>query len=535
MYYIRNVETLSRVTLPASLSLGDREILTPDAIEFLARIHTAFGDRRAKLLARRSLIQHEIDLGYLPDFSGLTRPVRDDIWRVKSVPADLSDRRVEVVVPARNAVQAIEALNSGANVCVLDFEDSLSPNWSAVIEGQRTIRGAVRRELSSLSPEGRKHTLVPFPATIMVRPRGWHLLEKHFCVDGDPVSASLFDFGLFAFHNARELVGGGSGPYLSIPKIENRFEAALWNEVFRFTEEYLRLPAGAFRASILIETILAAFEMDEILYELRDRAVGLNCDRRDMMFSFIKTFRKHPACLLSGSPEGGIDALTAAGPREILLVQTCHRRGACAIGDISAAIPASNDPAAREAVRDSVRAAKVAEACAGFDGTSVAYPALVRVAREAFESVFLEDNQLGEMRFDASIGRDDLLSIPPGTVSENVLRGSIGVSVRYLESWLSGSGAAALYGRIEDTAGAELARSYAWQWMNHGARLSDGTDLTPARFRKIFSEEMDRIYDTVGPERYRRGQFDLASRLFFNLVHGAEFTPFLTLKAYQYI
>jgi malate synthase len=534
MYHSRNVEILSRVTLSSALALGDREILTPEAIEFLAFLQSEFGDRRRKLVARRSLVQRGIDMGHLPSFDESGNTVRSRSWHVRAVPADLADRRVEVTVPAGDPVRAIQALNSGANVCVLDFEDTLSPGWTAILDGQRTVRAAARRELTALTPEGRRHVLAPATAVIMVRPRGWHLLEKHFCVDGEPISAALFDAGLFLFHNARELLSRGSGPYLSVPKIENRIEAALWNDVLRSSEEHLGLPPASVRVTVLIETILAAFEMDEILHELRERSAGLACDHCDTMFSFVKKFSKYRDCVLpdtqvSRAGGGSFRAL------DVLLVQACHRRGTYAIGSAPASIPSSNDRAAREAVRDSVRTEMEAGARTGFDGTSVGYPALVGLARDVFDVFLPSGNQLGRMRTDVTISQDDLLAIPRGNASEAGLRDGIDVAVRYLESWLSGSGTVPLRGYLEDLAGAELARAGVWQWMSHGVRLDGGAVLTPELFRKVFSEEMGRISDSVGPERYRRGQFELASRLFFNFVHDPEFTPFFTLKAYQHL
>ncbi|HLF14787.1 MAG TPA: malate synthase A [Bacteroidota bacterium] len=534
MYYIQHVETLSRVTFSAPLSLSDREILTPDAIEFLTRLHTAFADRRRKLLARRSLVQHRIDMGILPGFDESTRNIREGVWRVRTAPADLIDRRVEITGPAGNAKMVINGLNSGANVYMADFEDAQAPTWMATLEGQRNLRDAVRRGLIYISPEGQKYTLGQTLATLMVRPRGWHLVEKHFCVDGEPIAASLFDFGLFMFHNARALLDHGSGPYFYLPKLENRFEAALWNDAFIFAEEYLGFPPCSVRATVLIETILAAFEMDEILYELRDRSVGLNCGRWDYIFSFIKKFNHHPKFVLPDRrlvtmDKGFLDAYVT------LLIQTCHRRGAHAIGGMAANIPIKDDPVANMDAMEKVRQDKLREVRAGHDGTWVAHPGLVKVARDAFDSVLRSPNQLGEMRLDASVGRDDLLQVPGAEVTEAGLRTNIDVGVRYLEAWLSGTGAVPLYNLMEDTATAEISRAQVWQWLRHSVRMTDGASLTPSLFRKYFSEEMENIYNTVGPERYRRGQFDLASRLFFNLVHESEFTPFLTLKAYQYL
>lgn len=535
MYYLRNVQTLSRVTLSAPLSLRDREILTPEAIEFLARLQTAFADRRKKLNARRSLVQREIDLGRFPNFTEATRTVREGIWTVRTAPADLSDRRVEVTAPAGDAVRVIEAINSGANVCVLDFEDTLSPAWAAVLTGQRLVRDSVREELTAISPEGRKYGIErPVPA-LLVRPRGWHAVEKHFCLDGEPVSATLFDFGLFAFHNARELLSRGSGPYLSVPKLENRFEAALWNDVIRFAEEYLRIPHGSTRVSVLIESVLAAFEMDEILYEFRDRAAGLACDRSDTLFSVIKKFNRHPLCVLSHRDSADTAASGCIGALETLLVQTCHRRGTHAIGPTITVMPSSNDRPAREAAKEIVRLELANAVTAGFDGTSVAYPAIVGLAREVFDRALPDGHQMERTRTDVSIGREDLLSLPAGSPTEAALRDSIDVAVRYLEAWLCGCGNIPLRGRLEDASAAEVARARVWQWLHQGVWLDETTPLTPALFRKVYTEELDRIHEAVGAERCRRGQFELASRIFFNMVHDADFTQFFTTKAYQHL
>jgi malate synthase len=534
MYYIKQVELLSRVTLSAPLAMSDREILTPDAIEFLSRLHTAFEDRRRKIVARRSLVQRQIDMGVLPDFNESTRGVREGIWRVRTAPADLLDRRVEMVGPASDTPGMITGLNSGANVFVADFEDTQSPTWTAVLVGQRNLRDAIGRSLTYISREGRTYSLRGDAATLMVRPRGWHSVEKHFCVDGGAVSASLFDVGLFLFHNARQLLDRGTGPYFYIPKIENRFEAALWNEVFIFAEEYLGLPPASIRATVLIENVPAAFEMDEILYELRDRCVGLGCGRWNYIFSVIQKFRYHPRYVLPDRrfltmDQGFLEAFATQ------LIQTCHRRGAHAMGGLAVDISDGDDPDEKSSAMEKVRLDKLREACAGHDGTWVAHPDHVRVARDAFDAILGSANQLGEMRFGASVTRDDLLRVPGGEITGDGLRSNITIAIRYLEAWLSGAGTVPLNNHLEDAATADISRAQVWQWMHHSARMDDGVVLDPSVFRRYFSEEMENIYNTVGAERYRRGQFELASRLFFNIVHEQEFAPSLTLKAYQYL
>lgn len=534
MPYVRQVENLSRVTFSVPPSIIDRGILTPDALEFLTLLHARFEDRRRKLIARRSLVQREIDMGILPEFNESTRHIRERIWSVRSIPADLIDRRVEIMSPAGNAGMMLDALNSGANVVVGDLEDSQSPTWLNMLEGQRNLRDAVRREMTCITPEGRISTAGRSSPTLMVRPRGWHLAEKHCSVDGEPVSASLFDFGLFMFHNARTLVDRGTGAYFYLPKVENRFEAALWNEVFAFSEECLGLPASTVRATVLIESVPAAFEMDEILHELRDRSAGLTAGRWDYIFSFIKVFRNHPAYIMPDRRSISVgNAFLEAFCT--LLIQTCHRRGVHAIAGMAARALRAGGPATTGSGLDRFRLEKAREAAAGYDGTWVGRPDLVPTAMEAFDDRLRSPNQLGVMRFDVAVGRDDLLTVPEGTVSEAAVRANVEIGIRYLEAWLTGTGTVALEHEMEDTAAAEVCRAQLWQWLRHGVPMDDGNLLTPSRFRKYFAEELDKIAVSVGPERYRRGQFELASRLFFNLVHEPEFTPFLTLKAYQYL
>jgi len=534
MFYLKQVETLSRVTLSKPLATLDRDMVTPEAMEFLTRLHSLFEDRRRKLLARRSIVQRELDMGIFPDFIDSTRGIREGLWRVRPAPSDLSDRMVEIRVPAGNRKLVVDGLNSGANVLIADFEDSQSPTWTNSMEGQRNVRDAVRNEITYLAPDGTRDTLRGERPPVMIRPRGWHMNEKNFCLDGEPISASLFDAGMFLFHNAALLVASGSGPYFILPKLESRFEAALWNEVFAFSEEMLGLPASSIRATVQIDNVLAAFEMDEILYELRDRAVGLRCDRLNYVFSVIKKFRGHRAFVLPdrGPAMMDQDFLTSC---ITLLIQTCHRRGTYAIGGLSTELPGAPGPGDEDRTIDRVRREKLREAREGHDGTWIADPGLVDVTRDAFGSVMTHTNQFEVLRNDTTITTADLLRVSGGAITETGLRRNIGTAIRYIESWLSGEGALRSPECTEDASAAELSRAQVWQWLRHAMPVRDASPLTSAFFRKYFAEELEQIREHVGPERYRRGQFELASRIYFNLVHHRDFPPFFTTAAGQYL
>jgi len=534
MFYLKQVETLSRVTLSKPLATADRDIITPEAMEFLTRLHSVFEDRRRKLLARRSVVQHELDMGNLPSFPESTRDIREGLWRVKAAPADLVDRMVEIRVPAANRKMLIDALNSGSNVLVADFEDSQSPTWTNTIEGQRNLRDAVRENLTFLSPDGQKLTLSGDRPTLMIRPRGWHLHEKHFSLDGDPISASLFDFGLYIFHNGTKLIEQGSGPYLTLPKIENRFEAALWNEVIIYAEEYLDIPTASVRATVQIDSVPAAFEMDEILYELRDRSAGMRCERSNYIFSVIKYFNAHARFIIpdSGPVTLDQDFLNAC---VTLLVQTCHRRGAHAIGGTSTEVPQTENPGAAVRALEKVRRDKLREAREGHDGTWITHPGLVDVTRDAFGSVMTHTDQLGVLRTEVSVSQSDLIRVVSGDVTEMGIRENIHSAIRYVEAWLSGTGTLTINGTVQDASAAELRRAQAWQWLRYRVSIKDATALTPALFRSYFAEEMENILNEVGPERYRRGQFELASRIYFNLVHHQGFPPFFTTTTNEYL
>jgi len=441
---------------------------------------------------------------------------------------------VEIMVPAGNRKMVIEGLNSGANVFVGDFEDSQSPTWNNNIEGQRNLLGAVRDSLSMISSDGGRLTVTGERPTLMMRPRGWQMHEKHFNMDGEPISASLFDFGLYMYHNGPELIRCGSGPYFTLPKIENRFEAALWNDVFIFAEDFLGLPPASIRVTVQIDSVLAALEMDEILYELRDRATGLRFDRLNYIFSLIRNFRGHNRFVIpdSGPPVTDQDFL---GSCVTLMIQACHRRGAHAIGALSAELTETGDPEADERALNKVHRDKLREAMAGHDGTWIAHPGLVEVTRDAYGSVMTHTDQLGVLRTGTIVSPEDLIRVSTGEITETGIRENIDTLIRYVEAWLSGNGTLDSRGVRRDTSSAELSRALLWQWLRHGARIKESTTLTPALFRSFFAREMENIAEDVGPDRYRRGQFELASRICFNLIHHQDFPRFFPTSANQYL
>jgi malate synthase len=514
-----------RVTRPAARA---DEILAPEALSFVAQLHRSFDRRRQRLLAERAERQDRFDAGELPGFLSNTRHVRDDpSWRVASTPADLQDRRVEITGPAEPKMM-INALNSGARVFMADFEDALSPTWQNVVEGHWAVREATRHRLTFQTDE-KAYALKPDGlATLVVRPRGWHLDEEHVQVDGSPISASLFDFGLTFFHNAREQLARGSGPYFYLPKLESHLEAALWNDVFVASQEALGVPQGSVRATVLIETILAAFEMEEILYELRDHAAGLNAGRWDYIFSVIKKFRRRDDMVLPDRAQ-----VTMAVPfmraYQQLLVATCHRRGAHAIGGMSAFIPNRREPDVTERALAAVREDKRREAGDGSDGTWVAHPDLVPVAREVFDAA-LGDRPHQHDRFPAMApAAADLLdvTVAGGAVTEGGVRTNVSVALQYLAAWLSGNGAAAINNLMEDAATAEISRSQLWQWRVHGVRLSDGSVMSADRYRAIRDEELLRLTEPAPGYRWTD-----AAALLDELVLSDDFVEFLTIPAY---
>ena len=500
------------------------EVLTEEAERFLTELAHRFEPRRQELLSRRRARQKELDAGKLPDFLPETANVRESAWTVAPIPRDLQDRRVEITGPVERKM-IINALNSGANVFMADFEDSNSPTWRNNIEGQLNLRDAVRRTISFSSPEGKRYELSEKTAVLMVRPRGWHLEEKHFRVDGKPMSASLFDFGLFFFHNAMELIARGTGPYFYLPKMESRLEARLWNDVFLFAQEYVGVPRGTIRATVLIETILAAFEMDEILYELREHSAGLNCGRWDYIFSFIKKFRMRPEFMLPNRAEVTMQRHFLASYVD-LLIKTCHRRGIHAMGGMAAQIPIKSDPAANEAAMEKVRQDKLREVKAGHDGTWVAHPGLVPLAKQIFDQHMPEPNQIERKRDEVSIASNDLLEVPTGTITEAGLRWNIDVGLQYLNSWLGGLGCVPIYNLMEDAATAEICRTQIWQWVRHGAKFEDGRAVTADLVRELVQDQKGKL---------RGEHLQLAAELFERMMTSAECPEFLTSAAYEYL
>ncbi len=508
-------------------------VLTPDATAFVADLHRRFDPTRRDLLAARTERQARLDTGEAPGFLAETAEIRAADWQVDPAPADLADRRVEITGPVDRKM-VINALNSGARVFMADFEDANSPTWDNVVRGQANLRDAVRRTISH-EEKGKRYTLGGRLATLMVRPRGLHLLERHARVDGDPVSASLFDFGLYLFHNHGELAARGTGPYFYLPKLESHREARLWNDVFDYAQRRLGIARGTIKATVLVENVLAALEMDEILWELRAHSAGLNAGRWDYIFSVIKKFRHNPKFLL---PDRAQVTMTVPFMRAYtdLMVKTCHRRGAHAIGGMAAFIPNRRDPEVTERALAAVREDKQREAADGCDGTWVAHPDLVPVASEVFDQVLGGwPNQVGRQFPDVDVSAGDLthVEVPGGTVTEDGLRTNVRVGILYLESWLSGTGAAALFNLMEDAATAEISRSQIWQWVRHGARLDDGRPVTADLVHGFIEAEMHAIRAAISDEHYRAGRFDDARAVFETVALGDEFVDFLTLPAYE--
>jgi malate synthase len=530
------VTTLGSVEIRGPIDGRAREVLTPEALEFLASLQRAFNPTRQDLLTRRAKRREELREGKMPEFLAKTKSVREGTWRVAKIPEDLQNRRVEITGPVERKMM-INALNSGANVFMADFEDSLAPTWSNVIEGHVNLIDAIRRSIRFESPEGKVYELQKKIATLLVRPRGWHLEERHLLVDGKAMSASLADFGLYFFHNAKELRSRGTGPYFYLPKMESHREARLWNDVFLAAQKALGVPKGTIKATVLIETILAAFEMDEILYELRDHIAGLNAGRWDYIFSIIKKFRDRPDFIL---PDRAQVTMTVPFMRAYteLLVKTCHRRGAHAIGGMAAFVPSRKDPKVNEIALAKVREDKVREATDGFDGTWVAHPDLVPVAKEEFDRVLVaRPNQVSRLREEVRVGAKELLDIrvPGGTVTEAGLRNNVKVGLQYLESWLSGAGAAAIFNLMEDTATAEIARSQVWQWIQHRVALEEGPTVTRSLVKTLEEEELAEIRRGIGSEAFEKGRFREAQEIFEAVALGDEFVEFLTFPAYGYL
>jgi malate synthase len=519
--------------LTAEVEADWATVLTRPAVDFVNALARHFGDDVDELLARRERRQAEIDAGALPDFLAETRKIRESDWSVAAIPADLLDRRVEITGPTDRKM-VINALNSGAKVFMADCEDSLCPSWPNVIQGQLNLCDAVRRHIEFESPEGKRYSLNEKTAVLMVRPRGWHLFEKHWLLDGRPVPGAFVDFGLYLFHNAAELKKRGTGPYFYLPKLEGHLEARLWSRVFNFAEERLGLARGTIKVTVLIETILASFELDEILWELKDYIVGLNCGRWDYIFSFIKKFSHRADFVL---PDRAQVTMTTHFLRSysLLVIKTCHRRGAFAMGGMAAQIPIKGDDAANDAAIAKVRADKEREAGDGHDGTWVAHPGLVPIAMEVFDRLMPSPNNLSRMRDEVSITSADLLAVPAGEITEGGLRNNVDVSIRYMASWLGGNGCVPIHNLMEDAATAEISRAQLWQWVHHNSRLADGRQVTLDLVRQVTREELKNIRAEVGDAVFASGHYQHAAKLVDELTAKDRFETFLTLTAYREI
>jgi malate synthase len=506
------------------------EVLTPEAVAFVVGLQRAFNARRKELLAARVVRQGRLDAGERPDFLKETKGVRETEWTVAPLPKDLLDRRVEITGPVERKM-IINALNSGAKVFMADFEDSTTPTWENVIEGQINLQDAVRRTITfEDKTTGKSYKLIEKPAVLFVRARGWHLEERHVMVDGEPMSGSLFDFGLYAFHNAKELLARGSGPYFYLPKMESHLEARLWNDVFIKAESELGIPAGSIKATVLIETILGAFEMDEILWELKEHSAGLNCGRWDYIFSFIKKFAGDTSVLL---PDRGQVTMTTHFMRSYskLAIKTCHRRGVSAMGGMSAFIPIKTDPVANERALAQVRADKEREASDGHDGTWVAHPGLVPVALAVFDRVMSRANQIEKQLPEFHATAEDLLRVPEGSITEAGVRQNVAVGLGYVEAWLRGIGCVPLFNLMEDAATAEISRAQLWQWVHHHAVMDDGLPVTVEMVDAVIEDELERAKGAVDSVRY--AAYVRAAELMRELVRAPKFMDFLTVPAYE--
>jgi malate synthase len=519
--------------IEAPLPAAYKDILTNDALLFLVELQRRFNQARKILLMERTTIQHQINHGWKPHFLPETATIRESAWAIAPVPADLLDRRVEITGPVERKM-VINALNSGASIFMADFEDSNTPTWDNTIQGQINLKDAISRTISYVNDNGKEYRLNEKVATLMVRPRGWHLEEKHILIDGEPASASLVDFGLYFYHNARTLLQNGTGPYCYLPKLESHKEARLWNNVFLFDQDYCGIPLGTIKATVLVETILAVFQLHEILWELKDHSAGMNCGRWDYIFSYIKKFRNRPGYVF---PDRSQVTMTVPFMRTYtqLVIQSCHQRQAHAIGGMAAQIPVRNDNAANEIAFEKVKADKLREVNDGHDGTWVAHPGLVPVALEIFNTHMPSANQLHRKREDFSCTEADLLQVPEGTITEEGIRTNISIGILYMESWLRGNGAAAIYNCMEDAATAEISRTQLWQWLRNNARLADGRIFNQELYEDWRDEEIEKIKQLVGSLQYQQGRFVQAICLFNKQVVNDAFEEFLTLSAYESI
>jgi malate synthase len=526
----REPQKVGGLTVLGAMKPRYEEILTPPALGLVEELVRRFRGRLHELLARREELQVGLDRGEKPDFDPETRSVRDSDWRVAPLPKDLLDRRVEITGPVDRKM-IINALNSGANVFMADFEDSNAPTWDNNVQGHVNLRDAIRGTIDYAAPGGKQYRLGDKTAVLMVRPRGWHLEERHVLFEDRPIPGALFDFGLYVYHNAAALLSKGTGPYFYLPKLEHHLEARLWNDAFVLAQQRLGIPKGAIKATVLIETLPASFQMNEILWELRDHSSGLNCGRWDYIFSFIKKFRNHPGYVL---PDRSQVTMTQPFMRAYaqLLIQTCHRREVHAMGGMAAQIPVK-DPAINQTALEKVREDKLREVKDGHDGTWVAHPGLVPMAKEIFDAEMKGPNQIDRKREDVKVAAADLIRVPEGTRTEAGLRQNINVGLMYLEAWLGGTGCVPLYNLMEDAATAEISRAQLWQWLRHGATLEDARKVTPELFKKIEEEEIAKIRKLLGPERFDAGKFPEARRIFERLCFAPTFEEFLTIPAYE--
>ena len=519
------------ISITGAMKPGYDEILSPEALAFVADLVRTFRPRVHELLAARKVEQARINAGGSLDFLPETQEIRDSDWTVAPLPQDLLDRRVEITGPVDRKM-IINALNSGANVFMADFEDSNSPTWANCIEGQINLRDANRGTITFEHPTKGTYELNDEIAVLMVRPRGWHLVEKHIQVDGEHAIGGLVDFGLYFFHNARLRMGNGSGPYFYLPKLQHHLEARLWNDVFVHAQNALGIPVGTIKATMLLETLPAAFQMNELLWELKDHSAGLNCGRWDYIFSFIKTFATRADRVLPDRGDVGMtqpfmEAYTS------LVIKTCHRREVHAMGGMAAQIPINHDAEANTVALDKVRNDKLREVTAGHDGTWVAHPGLVPLARAVFDEYMKTPHQIARKRLDVDVSASDLLSMPTGTITEAGLRQNINVGMLYMEAWMRGNGCVPLYNLMEDTATTEISRSQVWQWVHHGATLQDGTKIDAALVHDVVEEELKRIADMVGAEAFAKGEFKRASVLFNKISVADHLHEFLTLPSYE--
>ncbi|ANQ48720.1 malate synthase A [Flammeovirga sp. MY04] len=531
---LKSTLTEKTIDIMGDMMMDHEAILTDEALNFVAALHKRFNKRRLALLEARTKRQEELDSGKLPNFLAATAYIRNSEWTVAEVKKDIQDRRVEITGPVDRKM-IINALNSGANVFMADFEDANSPTWTNCMEGQQNLKDAVNKTISFTHPVTAKvYSLNNEIATLFVRPRGWHLEEKHLEYDGKACSGSLVDFGLYFFHNAKTLLENGSAPYFYLPKIESHLEARLWNDIFIYAQEYIDIPQGSIKATVLIETILAAFEMDEILYALKEHSAGLNCGRWDYIFSYIKKLRNIPGYTLPDRAKVTMNVHFMKSYCE-LLIQTCHKRNAFAMGGMAAQIPIKDDQKANQKAIDKVAKDKTREALAGHDGTWVAHPGLVSVAREVFDRYMGAPNNIKKPVEFKKITAKDLLKVPEGDITLKGLRTNIDVGIQYISKWLDGQGAVPIYNLMEDAATAEISRSQVWQWIKNNAKTDDGQLIDEQLYHQVADDVMKHFRTIMGEEKFNQSKLQKAKDIFDQLVLTDEFVEFLTLPAYQQI